>query len=107
MRSLSRITMKAALPGITTGMLVALAISVGETAPLLYTVGEYTSYGPTVHLTHMSVSYLTWVVYAYNQGTFPQALSYDAAFILMVIVLVLIIGSRLIVSMTQRNTERN
>ena len=107
LRSLSRITMKAALPGITTGLLVALAISVGETAPLLYTVGEYTSYGPTVHLTHMSVSYLTWVVYAYNQGTFPQALSYDAAFILMVIVLVLIIGSRLIVSMTQRNTEKN
>ena len=39
LRSLSRITMKAALPGITTGWLVALAISVGETAPLLYTAG--------------------------------------------------------------------
>ena len=36
-----------------------------------------------------------------------QDLSYDAALILVVIVLVLIIASRLIVSLTQRNTEKN
>ena len=51
LRSLSRITIKAALPGITTGLLVALAISVGETAPLLYTAG-FTNSLPTLHLTH-------------------------------------------------------
>ena len=47
MRSLSRITMKAALPGITTGWLVALAIAVGETAPLLYTAASSASRWPT------------------------------------------------------------
>jgi phosphate transport system permease protein len=37
--TLRKIVLKSALPGIITGMLVAIAISVGETAPLLYTAG--------------------------------------------------------------------
>ena len=37
--TLRKIVLKAALPGIITGLLVAIAISVGETAPLLYTAG--------------------------------------------------------------------
>ena len=109
MRSLTRITMKAALPGITTGWLVALAISVGETAPLLYTAGTFTSDGPTMHLTHVPVSYLTFMVFnGYNSAFAGQKqLSFDAALILMVLVLLLIIMARFIVSLTQRHTERN
>ena len=37
--TLRKIVLKTALPGIITGLLVAIAISVGETAPLLYTAG--------------------------------------------------------------------
>ncbi|HTV11696.1 MAG TPA: phosphate ABC transporter permease PstA [Acidimicrobiales bacterium] len=108
LRTLSRITLKTALPGITTGWLVALAISVGETAPLLYTAG-FTNSLPTLNLTHSPVGYLTYAVWTFYN--YPSAgvqhLSYDAALILVVLVLVLIVVSRLIVSLTQRNTERN
>ena len=39
MWTLRKIVLKSAMPGIITGLLVAIAISVGETAPLLYTAG--------------------------------------------------------------------
>jgi phosphate transport system permease protein len=109
LRTLSRITMKAALPGITTGWLVAMAISVGETAPLLYTAGQFTGDGPTVHLTQVPVSYLTFMVFNGYNSVFSgqKQLSYDAALILVVIVLLLIVTARFIVSVTQRNTEKN
>jgi phosphate transport system permease protein len=108
MRSLFRITMKAALPGITTGWLVALAIAVGETAPLLYTAGFSESL-PSLHLTHSAIGYLTYTVWTFYNSPFKgqQDLSYDAALLLVVLVLILIVVSRLVVSMTQRNTEKN
>ena len=108
MRSLGRITIKAALPGITTGLLVALAISVGEPAPLLYTAG-FTNSLPTLHLTHAPVGYLTYAVWTFYNSPFKgqQDLSFDAALILVVLVLVFIVASRLVVGMTQRNTEKN
>lgn len=108
LRSLSRITLKAALPGIATGWLVAMAISVGETAPLLYTAG-FTDSLPSLSLTHSPVGYLTyavWTFYNYPSKAF-QDLSYEAALILVVMVLALIVGARLLVALTQRNTERN
>jgi phosphate transport system permease protein len=108
LRSLTRITMKAALPGITTGWLVALAIAMGETAPLLYTIGEFTSVGPTSHLTHQPVGYLTAVVYyGWQNGGPDLQLGYDAAFMLVVLILALIVGARIIVALTQRHTEKN
>ena len=56
--TMRRITMKAALPGITTGWLLALAIAIGETAPLLYTAG-FSNSMPSLALTHSPISYLT------------------------------------------------
>jgi phosphate transport system permease protein len=106
--AMRRITLKAALPGITTGWLVALAIAIGETAPLLYTAG-FSNSMPSLSLTHSPVSYLTyavWEFYNYPSNTFVH-LSYDAALILVVLVLLLIIAARLIVSFTQRYTEKN
>lgn len=106
LRSMLRITMKSALPGITTGWLVAMAISVGETAPLLYTAG-FTNQLPSLALTHAPVGYLTyavWTFYNYPNKAF-QTLSYDAALVLVVIVLVLIMVARLVVSFTQRHSE--
>lgn len=106
--AMRRITLKAALPGITTGWLVALAIAIGETAPLLYTAG-FSNSMPSLSLTHSPISYLTyavWAFYNYPSNTFVH-LSYDAALILVVLVLLLIITARLIVSFTQRYTEKN
>jgi phosphate transport system permease protein len=106
--TLRRITLKTALPGVTTGLLVAIAISLGETAPLLYTAG-FTDNMPSLSLTHSPVGYLTYAVWTfYNQpSTSFQNLSYDAALILVVLVFVLIVASRLIVALTQKHTEKN
>jgi len=103
-----RITQKAALPGVTTGLLLALAISVGETAPLLYTAG-FTDNLPTLSLTHHPVAYLTYAVWTfYNQpSTVFQDLSYDAALILIVLVVMLIVVARALVALTQRHAERS
>jgi len=104
--SLRHVVLKSALPGITTGLLMALAIAGGETAPLLYTAG-WANTMPTLALTHSPVSYLTYPVWAYyNQPSNAlRYLSFDAAFILMVLVLLLLVSSRIIVARTQRHAD--
>jgi phosphate transport system permease protein len=101
---LRRIVLRSALPGILTGIVVAIAISIGETAPLLYTAGQNATSYPTGALLHSAVPYLTYVVYADYDSPFPSqhALSHDAAMVLVVLVVALILGSRLIVRATQR-----
>jgi phosphate transport system permease protein len=104
---LRKVVFKSALPGIVTGLLLALAIACGETAPLIYTAG----FGN--HLTsHLSgpgaqFPYLTYVVFKFFDQPSPQAkyLSYDADLILVVIVLLLLVSSRIIVARTQRHAE--
>jgi phosphate transport system permease protein len=101
-----RILLKSALPGIVTGLLVAVAISIGETAPLLYTAG-WSETMPTGRLTSSPVGYLTYPIWTfYNQpSTTAQDLSYDAALILLVFVLLLILVGRLIVARARRHAE--
>ncbi|HET9148297.1 MAG TPA: phosphate ABC transporter permease PstA, partial [Acetobacteraceae bacterium] len=52
-----RIVLMAGLPGVITGALLALAISVGETAPLIYTAG-WSNYVWSGRLTHEPIGYL-------------------------------------------------
>ena len=105
--SLLHISLKAALPGITTGLLVATAISMGETAPLLYTAG-FTGSLPSLALTHKPVPFLTYAVWTfYNQpSAYAVHLSYDAALILVTMVLALIVAARIVVFWTQRHADR-
>ncbi len=100
---LRRVVLRSALPGMLTGLVVAIAISVGETAPLLYTAGSSTTY-PTAALIHSPVGFLTYAVWADYDSPFASqhALANDAALILVVMVVALILGSRLIVRVTQR-----
>jgi phosphate transport system permease protein len=104
--ALRKIVMKAAAPGIVTGLLVAIAISVGETAPLLYTAG-WTQASPTLALTHANVGFLTYPVFAYYFSPYPAqvTLAYDAALLLLVFVLLIIILGRVVVAFSRRNTE--
>ena len=51
--TLRKIVLKTAMPGIVTGMLVALALAIGETAPMLYTAGWSDSL-PTGQLTALA-----------------------------------------------------
>lgn len=76
-----------AMPGIVTGLLVAIGIGLGETAPLIYTAG-WSNYLPTLAPTHSPVGYLTYVVWTYISQPFAasHALAYAAATLLMVFV---------------------
>jgi phosphate transport system permease protein len=106
--TMRKIVLKTAMPGIVTGLLVALAIAVGETAPLLYTANTSDA-NPTLALTHASVGYLTYFVYAFAPTNQPfksaNIVSYDAALILLVIVLLIIIAGRVITAISRRNAE--
>ena len=103
---LRKVVLRTALPGIVTGLLIAESITVGETAPLLYTAGV-TNDLPNWHLVHHPIGYLTYYVWTdWNQ---PLAslhyISYDASLILLVMVLSLLIVSRLVVARSQRHSE--
>lgn len=102
-RVLRKVVVRSAIPGMATGLIVALAISVGETAPLLYTAGWTNSY-PTLHLVHSPVPYLTYVTYNYWDEPYTSAvnLSHVAAFVLVVLVMLLILSARLVVHFTQK-----
>jgi len=104
--TLRRVVFKTALPGIITGLLVAIAISVGETAPLLYTAG-WSDTHPTLALTNSPVPFLTYAVFNFwdvDTGN-SRILSYDAALILLVFVLLLILVGRVIVARSRRHAE--
>ena len=103
---LRKVVLRTALPGIVTGLLIAESITVGETAPLLYTAG-ITNDLPNWHLVHHPIGYLTYYVWTdWNQ---PLAslhyVSYDASLILLVMVLSLLVVSRVIVARSQRHSE--
>jgi phosphate transport system permease protein len=104
--ALRKIVLKSALPGIVTGLLVAVAISVGETAPLIYTAG-WSDFTPSTQLTGQPIAFLTYPVYSFfdqpSQGA--KILSYDAALILLVFVLLVIVAGRLIVAWSRRHAE--
>jgi len=103
--TLRKIVLKSALPGIITGMLVALAIAVGETAPLLATAG-WSNQVPGAALTHAQLGYLPYPIFSFYQyGSASQALSYDSALILLVIVLILIILGRVVIAVSRRHAE--
>ncbi len=104
-RMLRTVVMRSAIPGIATGIIVALAISVGETAPLLYTAGYSNSY-PTAQLLHSAVPYLTYATWTFydDPSSAVKALAFDSMVLLVVLVLALILASRLIVRVTQKHS---
>jgi len=105
--SLRRILLPAALPGIMSGLIVALAISTGELAPLLFTA-NFTDSNPTLHLFHHSVPYLTGVVYndLSQPGQRYHATSAAAGLMSIVILIILIGLGRVVSSRSRRQTER-
>jgi phosphate transport system permease protein len=104
--ALRKVVLKQAIPGIVTGLLVALALAVTETAPMLYTAGWSNSV-PTGQLTHSPVAYLTYPVWTfYNEPSkAAQDLSYEAAFLLIVLLLLLILLGRLITWLARRRSH--
>ncbi len=90
-----RVLLPVAMPGITTATLLSLAISVGETAPLIYTAG-WSNYVWNGRLTHQPIGYLTYVIWSFINQPFASAhaLAFAAALLVMVTVLAINLGAR-------------
>jgi phosphate transport system permease protein len=93
-----KIVLPGAASGVVTGALLALAISVGETAPLIYTAG-WSNYNWNGKLTHSPIGYLTYVIWSFIDQPFAEshALAFAAAFLVMMVVLVINIGVRVVI----------
>jgi phosphate transport system permease protein len=101
--ALLKIILKPALGQIITGIIIALAIALGETAPLLYTAG-WSAFYPKLSFSHSPVGYLTYVVWTYYNQPFKsaRALSFDSALVLVVMVLFLIIIAKFVNAIFKR-----
>ncbi len=96
-QAILRILLPAARSGVTTGILLSLAISVGETAPLLFTAG-WSNYLWNGKMTQEPIGYLTYVIWSFINQPFASAhaLAYAAAVIVVGLVLAINIVARLI-----------
>jgi len=96
-----RVVVPSALPGVITGVLLAVARGLGETAPVLLTIfgNQYMEWNPIKPMESLSIL-------IYNNSSQPYAnlvqIAWGAALLLMVVVLVLSIGSRVTAAVLQR-----
>jgi phosphate transport system permease protein len=96
-----RVVVPSAMPGVITGVLLAVARGLGETAPLLLTIfgNQYMQWNPT-----KPMDALPLVIF--NNSSQPYAdlvqIAWGAALLLMVVVLALSIGSRVAAAFLQK-----
>ncbi len=92
-----RICLPMAAPTVLTGILLALSVSVGETAPLIYTAG-WSDFMWSGHVTNEPVGYLTYVIWTAITEPFQgaHALAYAAAFLVTIFVLVISVAARIV-----------
>ncbi|WP_297369845.1 phosphate ABC transporter permease PstA [Acidocella sp.] len=97
-----KVVLPAASGAVITGGLLGLAISVGETAPLIYTAG-WSDQMWTGRFTQSPLAYLTYVIWTFiNQpDEHSHQLAYAAAFLVMLVVLAINVGVRLMVKRTK------
>lgn len=107
-RTVWRILLPPAVPGIVSGLIIALAISVGETAPLLFTAGYLDGRLPSLSLFHHQVPYLTYVTYQdiALPGASAHALAAAAGAVTLLLLLALIVAGRLVAARSRRMTAR-
>lgn len=104
-----RVTLGVMLPaartGVLTGILLSLSISLGETAPLIYTA-NWSNYLWEGHFTNEPVAYLTYVIWSYIGEPYSSAhkLAYAAAFLIVFIVLGINVFARYVL---RNKGERN
>jgi phosphate transport system permease protein len=90
-----RVVVPAALPGIITGVLLAVARGLGETAPLLLTIfgNQFMQWNPTKPMNALPLT-----IFNNSSQPYPDLvqIAWGAALLLLVIVLVLSVGSRVL-----------
>jgi phosphate transport system permease protein len=100
-----RIGTPIAFPQILTGIFLAMAIGVGETAPLVLTTTPgvllpQTLYSPVTFLTG-----LIWTDYNGSTGPGYQVLAFQAAFLLLIVVIVVNVVVRIIAARYRKRLE--
>jgi len=100
-RAVFSVILPAALPGILTGILVALARVAGETAPLLFTAlnNTYWSTNITQPIASLTVQVFTYAISPYDD---QHRQAWAGAFLLVMIILSLSIVARLAVRRLER-----
>ena len=95
-KTILSVVLPAAIPGITSGALLAVARAAGETAPLLFTIGAARS--PNIHLLNGVNTALSAQIFINAQKPFvgAQERAWGAALTLLAIVLVLMILARVV-----------
>jgi phosphate transport system permease protein len=90
------VVLPAALPGIVTGVVLALARIAGETAPLLFTAFNNRFFSTSLR---QPISSLTVQVYTYATGPYEDwhRQAWAAALVLLITVLLLNISARFLV----------
>lgn len=97
-----RIVLVSALPGIVTGVLLAIARAAGEAAPLLITIGNGCAH-PLQGITAEGCALPLWIFYgATNPYQNWANLAWAAALLLLVLILALSIVSRLTLNRLSR-----
>lgn len=98
-----RVLLPACSGRVLTGILVSMALSMGETAPLIYTVG-WSNYVWKGELTHHQVGYLTYVIWSFINEPFASAqhLAYAAAFLVTLFALGITFGARMLMAMRNK-----
>ncbi len=102
-----KILLPTALPGIVGGLILAQAIAMGETAPLLFSA-NWTDANPVIKLTNNPEPYLTGVTYNTLILPYVQAheLAAAAALVTVLIILLLLVMGRAATARSKRMTER-
>ncbi|HEV2368852.1 MAG TPA: phosphate ABC transporter permease PstA [Acidimicrobiales bacterium] len=104
-RVVRSVVVRTALPGLVTGNLLALSRAVGETAPLLFTISVF-SY--TMNFSPLSpMNSLPYTIYLDSQSAFRglQSQAWGAAFVLVVLVLVLAVVGRVVAGRLTRRAQ--
>jgi phosphate transport system permease protein len=94
-RVIVTVVLPAALPGIVSGALLAIARAAGETAPLLFTIGAATAYNP--HLLDGANTALSVQIFGNATSAFPAAQdrAWAAALTLVLVAFLLTLVARL------------
>ncbi|HEY2301824.1 MAG TPA: phosphate ABC transporter permease PstA [Acidimicrobiales bacterium] len=98
-RTIMTVVLPAALPGITSGCLLAIARAAGETAPLLFTIGVIAA-RPNWSVLHGTNTTLAAQIFVNAQQPFigAQQRAWGAALTLIIMVLVLTVAARIVSS---------
>ena len=100
-RTVMRVVVPAALPGIVSGSMLAVARAAGETAPLLFTIGISRAFHPSLTAQNTALPMEIWNN-AQDPSNAAQSRAWGAALTLIVLVFVLTLIARIVATRFSR-----